>query len=103
HVLSQKKILVVPLASHHSDRVHIEQQGGGAATLVCFRIEDVSLTKREVKTLKSLGVFAKQVSQIGCRLMRRLDREQHDKEHPDSNLAHRTLASPSRPTCHLAL
>ena len=76
HVLGEREPIGCP-AAHQRDGIDFEQQGGRAALFGGLRIEDMRLAEGQRDRPQVAGVLVQQVPEVGCRLMRGLDREKH--------------------------
>jgi len=88
-------------ATHHSDRVDIEEDGRRARFLARLRVEDRRLAERELPRVYMLGMLVQQKSEIGCRLMGRSNGQEHVPCRRDSDSpVYRAVRAPRRLSEH---
>ena len=65
-------------ATDHSDRVDVEQHGRRAGRLGRLRVEHCRVAERELPRVHMLRMLVQQESEVGRRLMRRSDGQEHE-------------------------
>jgi hypothetical protein len=79
-VTSDVLILVAALAAaaaDHSDRIDVEQDGGGARIVRRFPVEGRGVTERELPCMHMLRMLVQQEAKMGGRVMGRSDGQEH--------------------------
>ncbi len=78
HVLLQLSAFTGrPTTAHERYRVDLDQQSRGAEVDRSIGIEHIGLPKRKLFRLEACWILVQQIAEIGCRLMRGGDREEH--------------------------